>query len=208
MARPQGHNPRQAGQDRPARVALHRGLPRVPGPRHGSRRGERHAAAAPRPASAAARSSMTGAKAWRQKGTGRARVGALSVPHRRGGGAAFGPKPRGYTVEGQPQGSAQGASRRALGPRRPRLGRGARRRRLLRALDQDGRRGPRQVGRPHADAVSSSAPKRLRSRRAFATSRASRSCRPQRSASPTSSATARSSSPRPPSTPSRHAAAT
>ena len=41
--------------------------------------------------------SMTGAKAWRQKGTGRARVGALSVPHRRGGGAAFGPKPRGYT---------------------------------------------------------------------------------------------------------------
>jgi large subunit ribosomal protein L4 len=42
---------------------------------------------------------MTGAKAWRQKGTGRARVGALSVPHRRGGGAAFGPKPRGYTVK-------------------------------------------------------------------------------------------------------------
>ena len=43
--------------------------------------------------------SMTGAKAWRQKGTGRARVGALSVPHRRGGGAAFGPKPRGYTLK-------------------------------------------------------------------------------------------------------------
>ena len=43
--------------------------------------------------------SMTGAKAWRQKGTGRARVGALSVPHRRGGGAAFGPKPRGYAVK-------------------------------------------------------------------------------------------------------------
>ncbi len=43
--------------------------------------------------------SMTGAKAWRQKGTGRARVGALSVPHRRGGGVAFGPKPRGYTVK-------------------------------------------------------------------------------------------------------------
>jgi len=33
---------------------------------------------------------MTTAKAWRQKGTGRARVGALSVPHRRGGSAAFG----------------------------------------------------------------------------------------------------------------------
>jgi large subunit ribosomal protein L4 len=43
--------------------------------------------------------SMTGAKAWRQKGTGRARVGALSVPHRTGGGVAFGPKPRGYTVK-------------------------------------------------------------------------------------------------------------
>ncbi len=43
--------------------------------------------------------SMTGAKAWRQKGTGRARVGALSVPHRRGGGPAFGPTPRGYTVK-------------------------------------------------------------------------------------------------------------
>ncbi|HEY8467597.1 MAG TPA: 50S ribosomal protein L4 [Solirubrobacterales bacterium] len=42
---------------------------------------------------------MTGAKAWRQKGTGRARVGALSVPHRRGGGVAFGPKPRGYTFK-------------------------------------------------------------------------------------------------------------
>ncbi len=43
--------------------------------------------------------SMTGAKAWRQKGTGRARVGALGVPHRYGGGTAFGPKPRHYTVK-------------------------------------------------------------------------------------------------------------
>jgi large subunit ribosomal protein L4 len=43
--------------------------------------------------------SMTGAKAWRQKGTGRARVGALSVPHRRGGGVAFGPKPRKHTFK-------------------------------------------------------------------------------------------------------------
>lgn len=42
---------------------------------------------------------MTTAKAWRQKGTGRARAGALSVPHRRGGGAAFGPKPRHYAVK-------------------------------------------------------------------------------------------------------------
>jgi large subunit ribosomal protein L4 len=43
--------------------------------------------------------SMTGAKAWRQKGTGRARVGALSSPTRRGGGVAFGPKPRRHTVK-------------------------------------------------------------------------------------------------------------
>lgn len=42
---------------------------------------------------------MTGAKAWRQKGTGRARVGALSSPSRFGGGVAFGPKPRHYTVK-------------------------------------------------------------------------------------------------------------
>jgi large subunit ribosomal protein L4 len=43
--------------------------------------------------------SMTTAKAWRQKGTGRARVGALSVPHRRGGGVAFGPKPRSHAFK-------------------------------------------------------------------------------------------------------------
>jgi large subunit ribosomal protein L4 len=43
--------------------------------------------------------SMTGAKAWRQKGTGRARAGALSVPHRRGGGVAFGPSPRGFAFK-------------------------------------------------------------------------------------------------------------
>ena len=42
---------------------------------------------------------MTGAKAWKQKGTGRARAGALSVPHRRGGGVAFGPKPRSHTFK-------------------------------------------------------------------------------------------------------------
>ena len=43
--------------------------------------------------------SFTTAKAWRQKGTGRARVGALGVPNRFGGGVAFGPKPRHYTVK-------------------------------------------------------------------------------------------------------------
>jgi large subunit ribosomal protein L4 len=43
--------------------------------------------------------SMTTAKAWRQKGTGRARAGALSVPNRFGGGVAFGPKPRHYRIK-------------------------------------------------------------------------------------------------------------
>src|SRR5215813_15008917 len=43
--------------------------------------------------------SFTTAKAWRQKGTGRARVGTLGVPNRFGGGVAFGPKPRHYTVK-------------------------------------------------------------------------------------------------------------
>ena len=42
---------------------------------------------------------MTTAKAWRQKGTGRARAGALSVPNRSGGGVAFGPKPRHFVVK-------------------------------------------------------------------------------------------------------------
>jgi large subunit ribosomal protein L4 len=42
---------------------------------------------------------MTGAKAFRQKGTGRARAGALSSPQRVGGGVAFAPKPRHYIVK-------------------------------------------------------------------------------------------------------------
>ena len=42
---------------------------------------------------------FTTAKAWRQKGTGRARAGTLGVPNRFGGGVAFGPKPRTYTVK-------------------------------------------------------------------------------------------------------------
>jgi len=43
--------------------------------------------------------SFTGAKAWRQKGTGRARAGSLGVPNRYGGGVAFGPKPRRFDVK-------------------------------------------------------------------------------------------------------------
>lgn len=42
---------------------------------------------------------FTTAKAWRQKGTGRARVGTLGVSSRFGGGVTFGPKPRKYVVK-------------------------------------------------------------------------------------------------------------
>ena len=45
------------------------------------------------------RSNVAGStrKLWRQKGTGRARVGSGKAPHWRGGGTAFGPHPRDFS---------------------------------------------------------------------------------------------------------------
>ncbi len=39
-----------------------------------------------------------GRKPWRQKGTGRARIGSTRVSHWKGGGLAFGPKPRDFSM--------------------------------------------------------------------------------------------------------------
>src|SRR5919199_2268918 len=70
---------------------------------------------------------MTGAKAFRQKGTGRARAGALSTPQRVGGGVAFGPKPRAFVSK---------------------VNRKARRRALRCALSEHARRGSLAIADP------------------------------------------------------------
>lgn len=55
----------------------------------------------------------SGAKPWKQKGTGRARVGTRSNPIWRHGGIAFGPKPRDYSYR-MPKKALRGALKAAL----------------------------------------------------------------------------------------------
>jgi large subunit ribosomal protein L4 len=57
--------------------------------------------------------SGTGKKPWRQKGTGRARVGEIRNPLWRGGGTVFGPQPRSYEYS-IPKKVEKGALRAAL----------------------------------------------------------------------------------------------
>ena len=57
--------------------------------------------------------SGSGKKPWRQKGTGRARVGSIRNPLWRHGGTVFGPQPRSYDYE-LPKKVERGALRAAL----------------------------------------------------------------------------------------------
>ena len=57
--------------------------------------------------------SGSGKKPWRQKGTGRARVGEIRNPLWRGGGTVFGPQPRSYEYQ-IPKKVEKGAIRAAL----------------------------------------------------------------------------------------------
>ncbi len=59
---------------------------------------------------------FSGAKPWRQKGTGRARAGYKSSPLWEGGGVAFGPKPRDYSKK-TPKAVKRLAFRKALSSR-------------------------------------------------------------------------------------------
>ncbi len=52
-------------------------------------------------------------KMWRQKHTGRARMGTKKAPHWRGGGVAFGPRPRDYSYQ-MPKKARRAALRSAL----------------------------------------------------------------------------------------------
>ena len=94
---------------------------------------------------------FTTAKAWRQKGTGRARVGALGVSSRYGGGVTFGPKPRHYTVKVNRK-ARRRAMRSALSVHAERDSVAVLDAADLRdPVDQAGRRGAGQMGRQEPD---------------------------------------------------------
>src|SRR3989337_1348924 len=62
--------------------------------------------------------SGSGKKPWRQKGTGRARVGEIRNPLWRKGGTVFGPQPRSYAYQ-LPKKVEKGALRAALSAKLP-----------------------------------------------------------------------------------------
>ena len=106
--------------------------------------------------------SGSGKKPWRQKGTGRARVGRVRNPLWRHGGTVFGPQPRSYAYKPAEESRDRRAARGARGEdagRRARGGRGVDRRR-----DQD------QGGGRVAEAPRRHRQGRARRRRASTTS--------------------------------------
>ena len=105
-----------------------------------------------------------GAKPWRQKGTGRARHGSSREPQWKGGGIAFGPKPRDHS-QSVPKKMKAAALRSALSVRANDGKRVRRRRARVRAAEDEGRdRRAQGVGgrgqgaaRPHARRTGSTA---------------------------------------------------
>jgi large subunit ribosomal protein L4 len=100
---------------------------------------------------------LSGAKPWRQKGTGRARAGYKSSPIWRGGGVVFGPKPRDYSKK-TPKSVRKLALRKALSARILKQTAAAPPKRE--PASRLARRGAHAVLRPHACARANTAGKR------------------------------------------------
>ena len=93
--------------------------------------------------------SGSGKKPWRQKGTGRARVGEIRNPLWRKGGTVFGPQPRSYDYQLPEEGREGRAARRAAAEAARRRGDGRRRADGRRDQDEGGGRdaaAPRRRG--------------------------------------------------------------